>query len=150
MKTKRSFSSRYSRHQRANRRVVARHRVVTADEDEPVVGIDVALVVFGQPDVILDLLVRGDPADEQEVDEVVVQDLVERRPVGWLRDARQIDRQRQHAGRREPERLELPPIVVGDAEREIDRADQRRQFPAGDRGEPEERRIVGSEVRTPA
>ena len=68
-------------HQRADRRVVARHRVVLADEDEAVVRVDVALVVFGQPDVVLDLLVGRDPSDEQEVDEVVVEDLVERRPV---------------------------------------------------------------------
>ena len=68
-------------HQRANRRIIARHRVVPADEDEAVVGVDVALVVLGQPDVILDLLVRRNPADEQEVHELVVQELVERRPL---------------------------------------------------------------------
>ena len=66
--------------QRANHRIVPRHHVEPADEDEAVVGVDVALVDFGQPDVILDLLVRRDPADEQEVHEAVVENLFERRP----------------------------------------------------------------------
>ncbi len=66
-------------HQRANRRIIPRHRVEATDEDEAVVGVHVALVVFREADVIFDLLVGRDPADEQEVDEVVVEQLVERR-----------------------------------------------------------------------
>ena len=88
--------------------VVPRHGIVLADEDEAIVGVDVALVVLGQPDVILDLLVRRDPADEQEVHEVVVVSIFSsagRRD--GLRDARQVDGERQDAGRREPHGLEL-------------------------------------------
>ena len=69
------------RHQRANHRIIPRHHVEPADEDEAVVGVDVALVELGQPDDVLDLLVRRDPADEQEVDEAVVED-ARRAPAG--------------------------------------------------------------------
>ena len=107
--------------------------------------------MLGQPDVILDLLVRRDPADEEEVDELVVQDL-SRAPAAAtglvMRDS--IDGQRQHAGRREAERLELLPVVLGDAERQIDAADQRRQLLPRQRGQAEQRRIVGREERAPA
>ena len=74
VKRNRSGGIWYFADQRANRRVVPRHDVVPADEDEPVVRVDVALVLLGQPDVILDPLVRRDPADEQEVREPVVED----------------------------------------------------------------------------
>ena len=53
--------------QRADHVVVARHAVGLADEDEAILGVDVALVVLGEPDVILDLLVGHDAADEQEI-----------------------------------------------------------------------------------
>ena len=76
---KRSFEQPVLGHQRANHRIIPRHHVVPADEDEAVVGVDVALVELGQPDVVLDLLVRRDPADEQEVHEPVVEDPFERR-----------------------------------------------------------------------
>ena len=65
--------------QRPDLRVVARHAVVASDEDETVVAVDVALVELGEPDVILDPLVRNDPADEQDVDQAVAENLLERR-----------------------------------------------------------------------
>ena len=49
--------------------------------------------------------------------------------------------------RREAERLELPAVVFGIAEREVDVADQGRQLVAPERSEAEQRRIVGREVR---
>ena len=127
----RSFEQPVLGHQRANHRIIPRHHVVAADEDEAVVRVDVALVVLGQPDVILDLLVRRDPADEQEVHEPVVEHRLERRPLDRLRDARRVDRDREDAGRSEAERLELPAVVLGVAERQIDAADERRQLLAG-------------------
>ncbi len=69
-----------SRDQRPDLRVVARHAVVAADEDEAVVAVDVALVELGEPDVILDPLVRDDAADEEDVDQAVAEDLLQRRP----------------------------------------------------------------------
>ena len=59
--------------------VVARHGVGLADEDEAIVRVDVALVVLGQPDVVLDLLVGRDAPDEQEVYQAVVEDACQRR-----------------------------------------------------------------------
>ena len=67
-----------------------------------------------------------------------------------LRDARGIDGDRKDAGRREAERLELLPVVLRIAERQIDAADQRRQLLAAERRQAEQRRIVRREVTTPA
>ena len=145
MNTKRSLSSRVLGHQRANHRIIPRHDIEAADEDEPVVRVDVALVVLREPDVILDLLVRRDPADEQEVHEAVVENLFERRASSPARHARGVDRDRKDAGRREAERFELLPVVLRVAERQIDPAGERRQLLAAERGEPEERRIVRRE-----
>ena len=97
--------------------------------------------------MILDLLVRRDPADEQEVHEAVVQDLFERRPSGRLRDPRGIDRNREHAGAAEAERLELRPVVLRIAERQVDAAGERRELVPPERREPEQRRIVRREIR---
>ena len=115
-------------HQGANGRVVARHRVVLADEDEPVVGVEVSFVVLRQLDVVFDLLVGRDAADEEEVHEVVVEGPFERGPRGGGRDAGQVDRQWQHTRRVEPDVLELAAIELGNAKREVGPADQRRQF----------------------
>ena len=106
--------------------------------------------MLGEPDVILDLLVRRDPADEQEVHQAVVEDRLERRAPDALRDARRVDGDREDAGRREPERLELLPVVLGVAERQIDVADERRQLLPAERREPEERRVVAARRRPPA
>ena len=76
-------------HQRANRCEVAGDRVISADEDETVERVDVALVVFGKPDVIFDALVRGDAPDEQEIDELAVEQRLQGRPAGRSRHARQ-------------------------------------------------------------
>ena len=73
--------------ERPDLRVVARHAVVAADEDEAVVAVDVALVELGQPDVILDPLVGHDAADEEDVDQAVAEDLLERRPARRVGDA---------------------------------------------------------------
>ena len=66
------------RHQRANHRIIARHHIVTADENEAIVGINVTLVELRQTNDVFDLLVRGDPSDEQKVHEPIVEDAVER------------------------------------------------------------------------
>ena len=68
--------------QRSNHRIVAGHGIVAADEDEPVVRVDIPLVVLGKEDVILDLLVRRDPADEQKVHQLVVQQPLDARGGG--------------------------------------------------------------------
>ena len=111
--------------------IVGRDGVGLADEDEAVVDVDVAFVVLGQPDVILDLLVRRDAADEEEVYQAVLEDARQRRARRRLGDAVEIDGNRHHAGRREAQRLELLTVVVGVAEREVDVADQRRQLRVG-------------------
>ena len=74
-------------HQRADRRIIARHHVGTADENEAVVGIDVPFVLLREADVVLDLLVRRDPADEQKIHQAVVENAVERWAIDAPRDA---------------------------------------------------------------
>ena len=134
-------------HQRANRRIVPRHGVVPADEDEAIVRVHVALVMLGELDVILDLLVRRDPSDEQEIQQAVVEQRLERRSFDLLRDARHVDRDGKHRRAREPQVLELEPIELRVAQREIDVRGERREHAAANRGEPEQARIVRREVR---
>ena len=127
--------------------MIARHHVEPADEDEAVVGVDVALVHLCQLDEVLDLLVRGDPADEQEIHQAVVEHPVERRPLDRSRDPRRVDGDRKHTGRAEPERIELLTVVCRVAQREIDPAGQRRELLAPERRQAEQRRIVRREIR---
>ena len=125
-------------HQPADHRIILRHRVMTADEDESVERVNIAFVVFGQADMVLDLLVGRDPPDEEKVDEFIVQQLLERRTRMVPGDPRRVDGQGNHPGRREPHGFELPPIVVGDA-RAPDRP-ARRAWPArGERAKRAER-----------
>ena len=50
------------------------------EELKTLVGrVDVPLIVFGEPEVILDLLIRGNAADEQKIHQPVVQDAVQGR-----------------------------------------------------------------------
>jgi hypothetical protein len=118
--------------------VVARHDVVTAGEDEPVVDVDVPLELLAEPEDVLDLLVGSDPADEQDVDQAVAQDRLERRHRG--RTGQTVPRRgnREDAGRCEAERCELRAVVLRVAKREIHRADQRRQLLPPEPGQPEE------------
>ena len=133
-------------HQRADRRIVPRHDVVPPDEDEPVVGVDVPLVVLGEPDVVLDLLVRRDPADEQEIDQAVVEDPLERRPLDALGHPRGVDGDGEDAGAGEkPSASSSWRLYSESPSARSDLADERRQFLASERGQPEERGIVRRE-----
>src|SRR5437660_536282 len=80
--------------QSTNRRIISRHRIVASHENEPVVLVDVPLVVLGQLDVILDSLVRRDPADEQEVDQLVVECVVKRWSGRGIPETTEIDSER--------------------------------------------------------
>ena len=129
---KRPGGIRNSVDQRADRVVVARRRVGLADEHEPVLLVDVALVVLGQLDVVFDLLVRDDAADEQEV-----------RPASSSSSFSSAGRRGASVMRsvsiaigntpvlREAERLELLPVVFRVAERHVGVADQRSSGPRG-------------------
>ena len=125
--------------------VVARHAVGLADEDEAVVDVDVALVDFGQPDVILDLLVRDDPADEQEVQRAVAEHPLERRTARRRGDPGDIDGDREDAGVVEAQRVELVAVEGRVAQRDVGPPGQRRQLLAAERGEPEDAGVVGRE-----
>ena len=63
--------------------------------------------------------------------EPVAEDLLERRARRRVGDPLGVDGDRQHAGRREAERLELLPVELRIAEREVDAADQRRELARG-------------------
>ncbi len=127
----------------AHLRVVARHAVVAADENETIVVVGVALVDLAEPDVILDLLVGDDAADEEDVDQPVREDLLEPGPPRCAGDPRRVHGDRQHAGRREAERLELAAIELRIAERQVHAADQGLQLRAPERCQPEQPGIVG-------
>src|SRR6188508_1101715 len=75
------------RHHGSDRRVVARDGVDATDENEPVVRVDVALVVLGQANVIFDLLVWSDPTDKQKVHEIIVEYFVQSRALHRASDS---------------------------------------------------------------
>ena len=54
------------RNERPDLRVIRGDAVVSSDENEPVVAVDVTLVEFRQPDMVVDALVRDNAADEEE------------------------------------------------------------------------------------
>jgi hypothetical protein len=68
--------------------------------------------VLGQTDVIVDLLVRREPADEHDVGQPILEERLERRQTRRATKAIQVEQQRQDAGGRETERLELAPVEV--------------------------------------
>ena len=144
---KRSLQQTVLRHERANHRIVSWHDVESPDEDEPVVGIDIAFVVLGQPDVVFDFLVRSDSAHEQKVHQPVIQNRFERGPADRLRDAIGIHGNGEHAGRLESQRFEFLSVVLRVAEGQIHPAHQRDQLVPAERGEAEEVRIVRRKER---
>ena len=87
--------------QRADRHVIGRGRIRLANEHEPVLLVDIALVMFRQLDVIFDLLVGDDAADEQEIGPALfVEHFFEGRPavpgghkdIAWFRsDGSEMD-----------------------------------------------------------
>ena len=79
--------------------------------------------------------------------EPVAEDPLQRRPRRRAGDPRGVDRDRHDAGSLEAERLELLPVEVRIAERQVDPSRQRRELLAAERGEAEEPRIVGREER---
>ena len=103
--------------------------------------------MLGEPDVVFDLLIGCDPTHKQEIHEVIVQDLVERGPLHGPGDSRQVDGEGKHAGRFEPHRVQFPPVVIRHAERQVDAANERRQFLPRDRRQTKQRRIVRGKIR---
>jgi hypothetical protein len=67
--------------------------------------------VLGQLDVILDLLVRDDAPDEEEVEEAIVEQAFERGQARRVADAAGIDGDREDAGGAETKRVQLVLIV---------------------------------------
>ena len=98
--------------------------------------------------MIVDPLVGNDAADKEDVDEAVAENRLEGRPARRVGDAACIDGDRQHAGGRETQRLELAAVELGIAEREIDVSDERRQLTSSERRQPEEAR-TNTGRRTP-
>jgi hypothetical protein len=87
-----------------------------ADDDQPAVGIEPPVEVVGL-DEVFHPLVRGESPDEEEVGPAGVQ-LLERpdRRVGVLLP---VEQDRQDAGPGEAGGLELPPVELGHAERQV-------------------------------
>ena len=110
--------------------IVRGHCIVPAYEDEAVVHVDIALVVLGQADVIFDLLVGRDAADEQDVRKAVLQHRLERRDPRGPSEPVGVHEERRHGRAGEAEGLEFPAVVVRDAEGEVDPIRERRQFGA--------------------
>ena len=72
--------------------------------------------------MIVNPLVRDDAADEQEIDQAIAEDLFERGPPGRIGDALRVDGNRHHTGWRKSHLLELLPVELGVAKRQIRRA----------------------------
>ena len=110
---------------------------------------DVALVMLRQLDVILDLLVRHDAADKQEIQPLLgLQGFFERRASRRVGDAARVDRNREHPGIGEAELLELLPVALRIAEGHVGVAGEGFQVFAAQQRQPEDRRVVaGEEMR---
>jgi hypothetical protein len=68
--------------------------------------------MFGKLDVIFNPLVWRNPADEQEIHELVVEEVVERRLDIRVREPRCVDGNRHHASSAESELLNLGAIYT--------------------------------------
>src|SRR4029450_10622112 len=134
-------------HQSPDHRIVPWHDIVTTDEDEAIVRIDIPFVVLGEADVILGLLVGRNPADEEKIDEPFVQDCFESGQSDRSCNSGCIDRDRKHPRRSESQRLELTAVVLGIAKGQIPRAGQSCQLLPTQSGQPKQRRVVGSKER---
>ena len=125
--------------------MIAGQSVVASDKDEAVVAVDVALVHFGEPDVILDPLVGNDSTDEEEVDQSVREYFLERGAPRRTRDPLGVHRDRENAGPLETQILQFLPIEFGVAQCKIHAADQRRQLAAAEGGKAKQVRVVRCE-----
>jgi hypothetical protein len=84
-------------------------------DERTIVDVHVPLVLLGEADVIFDLLVGCNPANEQDIGESVLEQRLERRDAPGIRKPRGINHDRQHASPIEARVLELLPVVFGHA-----------------------------------
>ena len=103
----------------------------------------IAFVVLGELDVILDLLVRDDPSDEQEVQPpFVAQQGFQRRAARRGGNPLGVDRDREHARVVEAEIFKLLAVVFRIAKRLVGVADERLQVLAAEHRQPVDGRVV--------
>ena len=81
--------------------------------------------------MILDLLVRRDPADKQKIHEPVVENLIQHGMRRGIRQPRRIHCNRHHAGLFEAKLVELVPVVLRIAQADVGRIRKRRQQDCG-------------------
>jgi hypothetical protein len=128
--------------ERTHHVVVTRHTVGSANEDEPVIDIDVPLVMLGQENMVLDLLVWHDSPDKQKIDKAIVQNLFERGTTRRMPQALSVDGDGKNASVGEPVGFELLPIELRVAKCHVGMAGQRLELFAAERGDPENAGIV--------
>src|SRR5215203_4700218 len=91
---------------------------VRPHEEQAGLRVEMALVRVEVPDDIFNPLVRNDASDEQDVRPIVV--ILPRNEVVWRQvEMRKIRNDGQHTSRVETQRLELLPVELRVAEREI-------------------------------
>ena len=81
-------------------------------------GLNRRVIRVEAADHVLDLLVRDHAADKQDVRPLIVE-LPRHEPVGRVVEVGEVRHDRQHAGSREAERLEVVPVELRVAEREV-------------------------------
>jgi hypothetical protein len=97
--------------------------------------------------VILDSLIGHDATDEENVDEAVPENLFEGGPSRSPRNPFGVDGNRKHACWREAHVLELLPVELRVAERELHAPGQRPQLLPAEGREPEHACVVRREER---
>ena len=107
--------------------------------------VDIPLVVFSEPQVVLEFLVRGDAPDEEDVCQPVPQHAFECGAGRGLGEPRRVYGDRKHGGLREPDGREFLSIVFGVAQRQVDPFGQAGQLLASPGHQRDEPGVVAGE-----
>src|SRR3954471_9528637 len=98
-------------------RHVAVEAALIADHEQPRARIEESVIRMEEPDEIVDLLVRNNPSNKQDVRPLVVE-LVRNEPVRFTVKMYEVRHDRQYVRARKAKRDQLVPVELGVAQRE--------------------------------
>src|SRR5439155_24052971 len=118
---------------------------VASDDNQTRPGVENRLIGVEEADEILDPLVRNDPAHKHDVGPRVVE-LTGDEPVWWAIEMGKVGHHRQHCCSWESELLEILPVELGVAERDLATGGIRTQFPAAPKALARESSVDSHEI----
>src|SRR5262249_2488516 len=116
-----------------------------SDNQQSGARIELRLVCVEEADQIVDLLVRNDPADEQDIGPRIVE-LVGNQPIRRKVEQGEVRYDRQRPGSAKAQRLEIFAVEFRIAKREIRGVDVRLKLPPASETLPHERTMDADEV----